>query len=93
MSVNTVKQAALIIAAMAAMTARHFDHGGFGINRREFRNRYKKRKGGGRGVGIINGLPRVGVSQAEVTNFHSNNRAAWRGPRHSKPAERSKHLR
>lgn len=55
---------ALVLAAITAATVRHYDRSGFGINRAEYRRRYGKRKGGGRGLGMISGLPKSSTCRA-----------------------------
>jgi len=60
MNSKNALQFALVAAAAIASEIRHYDKSGFGINRREYRRRYGKRKGGGRGVGMISGLPKSG---------------------------------
>lgn len=71
---------ALVAAAMVAELVRHYDVGGFGINRQEWRRRYGKRKGGGRGVGMINGLPKSSqyiAKPAPRRQCGKRNLAAW----------------
>ena len=76
-----ITQAAMIVAAIAAMSERHYGHDGAALNRREYRKRYGKSKGGGHGVGSIAGLPRVRVPNVGTGNWHMQNRAGWRAPR------------
>lgn len=80
---NKVAQAAMIVAAVAAMNERHYDHNGFATNRKDYRRRYGKRKGGGRGIGMIEGLPHKAapIRQGDSENRHMQNRASWRRPR------------
>lgn len=65
---SKVAQAAMIVAAVAAMNAMHIGQKGERMNRQEFRRRYGKKKGGGRGLGMINGLPKVCAYSTELGN-------------------------
>jgi hypothetical protein len=53
---KNVQFAALMVAASAAMNFDRYDLSGIRINREEWRRR-RKSKGGGRGKGMIEGLP------------------------------------
>lgn len=77
---NKVKFIAMLAAAMAAETHRHYDASGFGINRQEWRRRYGKSKGGRKGVGMINGLPKSSkyiAKPAPRRQCGNRNLAAW----------------
>lgn len=61
---------ALVAAASAAMSFDRYDSFGIRINRKEWRRR-KKSKGGGKGRGVIEGLPH------KAAPVHPSMRRPW----------------